>query len=93
MRVLDRVAITRGLPTSIACDNGPEFVSRALDEWAHRRGVALLFIRPGHPVENCYVESFNGKLAKYAISTADTVQSNPTDNIRGDKQAMAAIAR
>lgn len=62
VRVLDRVAITRGLPTSIVCDNGPEFVSRALDEWAHRRGVALLFIRPGHPVENCYVESFNGKL-------------------------------
>jgi putative transposase len=62
VRVLDRVAITRGLPTSIVCDNGPEFVSRALDEWAHRRGVALLFIRPGHPVENCYIESFNGKL-------------------------------
>ena len=62
VRVMDRVAITRGLPPSIVCDNGPEFVSRALDEWAHRRGVALLFIRPGHPVENCYVESFNGKL-------------------------------
>jgi putative transposase len=62
VRVLDRIAITRGLPTSIVCDNGPEFVSRALDEWAHRRGVALLFIRPGHPVENCYIESFNGKL-------------------------------
>jgi putative transposase len=61
VRVLDRVAITRGLPASIVCDNGPEFVSRALDEWAHRRGVALLFIQPGHPVENCYIESFNGK--------------------------------
>jgi len=42
-------------------DNGPEFESRALDEWAHCRGAALLFIRLGHLVENCYIESFNGK--------------------------------
>ena len=42
-------------------DNGPEFTSRALDEWAYRHGVALDFIRPGKPIENCFVESFNGK--------------------------------
>ena len=42
-------------------DNGPEFTSKALDEWAYRRGIELLFIRPGKPIENAYVESFNGK--------------------------------
>src|SRR2546425_4265214 len=44
------------------CDNGPEFTSKALDAWAYQRGVKLHFIRPGKPVENAYVESFNGKL-------------------------------
>jgi putative transposase len=50
------------LPHTLVCDNGPEFTSQAFDQWAHRRGVQLQFIRPGKPVENCYVESFNGKL-------------------------------
>ena len=43
------------------CDNGPEFTSRAFDAWAYRRGMKLLFIRPGKPVENAFVESFNGR--------------------------------
>lgn len=63
IQVLERVAAYRTtLPASIVCDNGPEFAGRALDQWAHARGVALVFIRPGKPVENAYVESFNGKL-------------------------------
>jgi putative transposase len=61
VRVLERLAETHGLPETIVVDNGPEFTSRVLDEWAHRRGVVLHFIRPGRPVENCFVESFNGK--------------------------------
>ena len=51
----------RGLPETIVIDNGPEFTSRALDEWAYGRKVRLLFITPGRPIENAYVESFNGK--------------------------------
>jgi len=43
-------------------DNGPEFAGKALDERAYRTGVKLNFIRLGKPVENAYVESFNGKL-------------------------------
>src|SRR5690606_3743759 len=42
-------------------DNGPEFAGRALDAWAYQAGVKLSFIRPGKPVENAYIESFNGK--------------------------------
>lgn len=62
VRVLEQLAVTRGLPTSIVVDNGPEFAGRALNAWAHRRGVALTFIQPGKPTQNCYIESFNGRL-------------------------------
>ncbi len=61
VRVLEHLALTRGLPRAIVLDNGPEFVSHALDQWAHRRGVALQFIEPGKPVQNAYIESFNGR--------------------------------
>jgi putative transposase len=61
IRVLDRVADERGLPDEILVDNGTEFTSRALDTWAHERGVKLHFIRPGKPNDNPYIESFNGK--------------------------------
>lgn len=61
-RVLDRLAATRGLPKVITVDNGPEFISRAMDAWAHENNVKLRFIQPGKPVQNAYVESFNGKL-------------------------------
>lgn len=60
-RVLDRLAQTRGLPGIITVDNGPEFAGKALDEWAYRNGVKLNFIRPGKPVENAFIESFNGR--------------------------------
>ena len=59
--VLERLAELRGLPDSITVDHGPEFESRALDAWAYRRAVRLAFIRPGKPVDNCYIESFNGR--------------------------------
>ena len=60
-RVLDRLHATVGLPRTIVVDNGPEFAGRALDAWAYARGITLRFIRPGKPIENAYVESFNGK--------------------------------
>ena len=61
-RVLDRVAADRGLPEAIVLDNGPEFRSRALAAWSEENGVRLEFIQPGKPVQNAYVESFNGRL-------------------------------
>jgi putative transposase len=60
-RVLDELGKRRPLPREIVVDNGTEFTSLALDQWAHRRGIHLRFIRPGRPVENCFIESFNGK--------------------------------
>lgn len=61
VRVLERLAESRGLPETIVVDNGPEFAGRVLDRWAYRRKVRLHFIDPGRPVQNAFVESFNGK--------------------------------
>lgn len=58
----DRLTATRGAPLSITVDHGTEFTSKVLQEWAYRRGVKLDFIRPGKPVENAHIESFNGRL-------------------------------
>lgn len=61
IRVLDEAGRTHGLPESIRVDNGPEFISKELDEWAYRYGIKLDFIRPGKPTDNSQIESFNGK--------------------------------
>jgi putative transposase len=61
VEVLDQLGVVRGFPGSIVLDNGPEFTSQGLDAWAHRRNVRLQFIRPGKPVENAFIESFNGR--------------------------------
>ncbi|GKS58520.1 insertion element protein [Nitrospira sp.] len=61
-QVLDRALNTDVVPRSITVDHGTEFQSRALEDWAYRRGVQLDFIRPGKPVENALIESFNGRL-------------------------------
>jgi len=61
VRMLEGVAQERGLPEAIQVDNGPEFISRAVDQWAYAHGVVLHFIEPGKPVQNAFIESFNGK--------------------------------
>ena len=61
-QVLDRVLGEGQGPRSITVDHGTEFHSRALEDWAYRRGVQLGFIRPGKPVENAFIESCNGRL-------------------------------
>jgi len=62
-RVLEQIIGERGAqPGEIVMDNGPELTSRALDQWAYARGVHLRFIQPGKPIQNAFVESFNGRL-------------------------------
>jgi putative transposase len=61
-RVLDRLVESLGAPRRLIVDNGPEFTGKELDQWAHRHRVELIFIRPGRPVENCFIESFNGRV-------------------------------
>ncbi len=59
--ILEGLRRTTGAPARIAIDNGPEFVSKALDAWAYQNGVKLEFSRPGKPTDNAFVESFNGR--------------------------------
>jgi transposase InsO family protein len=61
-RVLDRLAVERGLPTVLRTDNALEFCGRVMLTWAHERGVTLRLIEPGKPNQNAYIESFNGRL-------------------------------
>jgi putative transposase len=62
VRVLERLAVERGAPDEIVLDNGPELAGKAVDQWAYERGVWLRFIEPGKPVQNAFVESFQGRL-------------------------------
>jgi putative transposase len=59
---LSELFITEGIPDHIRSDNGSEFTSRSVRSWLERLGVKTLFIEPGSPWENGYIESFNGKL-------------------------------
>jgi putative transposase len=61
-RVLERVANERGVPQAVRCDNGPEFTSRAFLGWLEQRKIAANHIQPGRPMQNGYIESFNGRL-------------------------------
>ncbi len=60
--LLDRAIGSAPAPRSITVDHGTEFLSRALEDWAYHRRIQLDFIRPGKPVENAHIESFNGRL-------------------------------
>lgn len=60
-RMLDRAALFRGYPLAVRTDNGPEFTSRAFMAWAQAHGIRHILIEPGRPMQNGYIESFNGK--------------------------------
>ena len=60
-RILDRAAVFRGYPLAVRTDNGPEFTSRAFMGWASSHGIQHILIQPGRPMQNGYIESFNGK--------------------------------
>lgn len=88
IEVLERLRAERGLPEIVITDNGSEFTSRAFDAWAYARGVKIHYIQPGKPVQNCYIESFNGTLRDeclnlhWFISLADarrTIEAWRTD--------------
>jgi len=62
IEVLEWLFLTRGVPKYLRSDNGPEFVSKAVCQWLKEAGSSTLFIEPGCPWENGYIESFNDKL-------------------------------
>jgi putative transposase len=67
-RTLTEVGAARGLPARITVDNGSEFTSQALDAWAYWNHVQLDFSRPGKPVDNTFIEAFNGSLRRECLS-------------------------
>ena len=67
--VMSLIIAVRGAPRAIRVDNGPEFVSRALDQWAYLHQVTLDFSRPGKPTDNAVVESFDGRLRDECVNT------------------------
>ncbi len=68
IRVLETLRLERGLPERIVIDNGTEFTSKALDQWAYENKVTLHFITPGRPMENGYIESFHGKFREECLN-------------------------
>jgi len=69
VQVLNRTSNTRTLPEAIRVDNGPEFTSKVLDRWAYEKKVILDFSRPGRPMDNGYIESFNGSFREECLNT------------------------
>lgn len=64
IRTLERFAAWRGYPAKLRLDNGPEFIALALAEWAERKNIALDFIEPGRPMQNGFIERFNGSFRR-----------------------------
>ena len=68
VEVLQRISLERNLPRTIRADNGPEFISKILDQWAYLNGVKLDFSRPGKPTDNAFIEAFNGRLRQECLN-------------------------
>jgi len=84
IRVLDQLKETRGLPKMIRVDNGPEFISHKLDLWCKENKITLVFIQPGKPTQNAFVERCNGNIRRellnaYIFKTLKEVREKAED--------------
>lgn len=68
-RALNELRVTRGLPAMIRTDNGPEFISTRMSEWCERNGVKWLFIQPGKPTQNAFIERANGSMRRELLDS------------------------
>jgi putative transposase len=83
VRALDQLIEWRGVPASIRCDNGPEYISETVQQWAKARGIRLDFIQPGQPQQNAYIERYNRTvrsdgLAQTLFERIEAVQDSAT---------------
>jgi putative transposase len=68
IRSLELLKATRGLPQMIRVENGPEFISYQLDAWCKRNQITLVFIQPGKPMQNGYIERLNGSVRRELLN-------------------------
>lgn len=68
IRCLEELSKNRGLPKFIRVDNGPEFISDKLDSWCKQNKIQLIFIQPGEPTQNAYIERFNGTFRRDVLN-------------------------
>ena len=83
IRSLEQIIQWRGKPAAIRCDNGPEYISGALQQWANRQGITIHYIQPGNPQQNAYVERYNRTvrydwLAQHLFDSLEQVQESAT---------------
>ncbi len=83
IRSLNQIIEWRGKPQRIRCDNGPEFISHTLEQWAEKKDIQLEFIQPGNPQQNAYVERYNRTvryswLSQYLFDSINEVQDYAT---------------
>ena len=83
IRILEQLIQWRGKPAHIRCDNGPEYISHKLQKWAIEQRINLLYIQPGKPQQNAYVERFNRTvrydwLGQWLFDSIETVQNHAT---------------
>ena len=83
IRSLEQIIEWRGKPVAIRCDNGPEYISGALQQWAQLHGIRLDFIQPGNPQQNAYIERYNRTvrydwLAQHLFNSIEEVQLSAT---------------
>ncbi|MGD1833891.1 MAG: transposase [Sphaerochaetaceae bacterium] len=82
--ILERTCDEIGYPEYIQCDNGPEFRGQELDTWCFEKGIRIIYSRPGKPIDNCHIESFNGTF-RYECLNSNYFQSlNDAREIIGD---------
>ncbi len=84
IRAFDELVELRGAPRRLRLDNGPEFISAALRQWAQQHRVELVHIQPGKPTQNAYIEHFNRTfrtevLDRYVFTTLDKVRRMAED--------------
>ena len=84
IRVLERIADYRGVPKMIRVDNGPEFISSKLDMWCKERKITLIFIQPGEPTQNAFIERFNGTFRRDVLNAYVFKSIKEVDEITND---------
>ena len=69
IQALDRIIEWRGKPAVLRSDNGPEYISQKMKDWANQQGIALWFTQPGNPQQNAYIERFNRTMRYELLNT------------------------